>query len=121
MLDQRYRWKNMHLREHITVLDGKRPPHILLKNATYLNHALRKWITANIWIYNDRIVYVGSNMPENLKGCEIVDCSPYHLVPGYIEPHVHPFQLYNPQSFSHYASLTGTTTLINDNIMLFIQ
>lgn len=121
MLDQRYRWKNMQLREHITVLDGIRPPHILLKNATYLNHALRKWITANIWIYNDRIVYIGSKMPENLEGCEVVDCSPYYLVPGYIEPHVHPFQLYNPHTFSHYASLTGTTTLINDNMMLFLH
>ena len=64
MLEQRYRWKNKQLREHIEVLDGKRAPHILLKNATYLNQALRKWITANIWIYDDRIVYVGDKLPE---------------------------------------------------------
>ena len=34
MLDQRYRWKNKQLREHIEVLDGSRAPHILLTNAT---------------------------------------------------------------------------------------
>lgn len=121
MLEQRYRWKNMQLREHIDILDGVRSPHILLTNATYLNYTLRKWIKANIWIYNDRIIYVGPKKPENITDCEVVDCTPYHLVPGYIEPHVHPFHLYNPQTFSHYASLTGTTTLINDNMMLFLH
>lgn len=121
MLEQRYRWKNKQLREHIAVLDGKRSPHILLKNATYLNQTLRKWLVANIWIYDDRIIYVGPKLPENIKGCEVVDCTSLFLVPGYIEPHVHPFQLYNPQTFSHYASLTGTTTLINDNMMLFLH
>lgn len=121
MLEQRYRWKNKQLREHIAVLDGKKSPHIVLKDATYLNQALRKWMVANIWIYEDRIVYVGSKLPENVKDSEVVDCTSLYLVPGYIEPHVHPFQLYNPQTFSHYASLTGTTTLINDNMMLFLH
>ncbi|RFU61834.1 adenine deaminase C-terminal domain-containing protein [Peribacillus glennii] len=121
MLEQRYRWKNKHLREHIDVLDGKRPPDIMLKDAVYLNQVLRKWMTANIWIYDDRIVYVGEKLPENLAGCEIVDCTGRYLVPGYIEPHSHPFQLYNPLTLSRYASNFGTTTLINDNLVLFLQ
>lgn len=121
MLEQRYRWKNKHLREHIDVLDGKRPPHILLKNTTYLNQALRKWVTANIWIYDDRIIYVGKNLPENTDRCETVDCTGQYLVPGYIEPHSHPSQLYNPLTFSRYASHFGTTTLINDNLPLLLQ
>ncbi|MFJ7830851.1 adenine deaminase C-terminal domain-containing protein [Peribacillus sp. NPDC046944] len=121
MLEQRYRWKNKHLREHIDVLDGKRSPHILLKNATYLNQALRKWVKANIWIYDDRIIYVGTNLPENIDRCEMVDCSDQYLVPGYIEPHSHPSQLYNPLSFSRYASHFGTTTLINDNLPFLLQ
>ncbi|PLT28615.1 adenine deaminase C-terminal domain-containing protein [Peribacillus deserti] len=121
MLEQRYRWKNKQLREHVAVLDGKFPPNILLTNARYLNPTFRKWIEANIWIYDDRIVYVGDMTPENLTDCEVIDCSDYYLVPGYIEPHAHPFQLYNPQTFSAYASKYGTTTLINDNLMLFLQ
>ena len=121
MLEQRYRWKNKTLREHIAIIDGIKSPHILLKNATYLNQALRKWMKANIWIYEDRIIYVGNKTPDKLDNCDIIDCSDYHLVPGYIEPHSHPFQLYNPHTFSHYASLTGTTTLINDNMMIFLH
>ncbi|MDQ0219836.1 adenine deaminase [Peribacillus cavernae] len=121
MLEQRYRWKNKHLREHTDVLDGNRAPHILLKDAVYLNQVFRKWMKANIWIYDDRIVYVGEKLPDKLDGCEIVDCKEQYLVPGYIEPHSHPSQLYNPLSLSHYASNFGTTTLINDNLVLFLQ
>lgn len=121
MLEQRYRWKNKHLREHIDVLDGKRAPTMLLTDAVYLNQVFRKWMKANIWIYNDRIVYVGDRLPDNLEGCAVIDCQNQYLVPGYIEPHAHPFQVYNPLSLSQYASNFGTTTLINDNLVLFLQ
>lgn len=121
MLDQRYRWKNKHIREHISVLDGNVSPTILLTNAKYLNQTFRTWMTANIWIYEDRIIYVGDKYPDNIEHCEIVDCSGLLLVPGYIEPHAHPFQIYNPHSLAHYASQFGTTTLINDNMVLALQ
>jgi adenine deaminase len=121
MLEQRYRWKTSQLREHLSIIDGKKSPTKLLINATYLNPYLRQWMKANIWIYEDRIIYVGEKMPDFVEGCEIVDCSSYFLVPGYIEPHVHPFQLYNPHSFAEYASQYGTTTLINDNLSLVLQ
>jgi adenine deaminase len=121
MLDQRYRWKNKHLRMHVSVLDGKTSPTILLKNALYLNQTFRQWMRANIWIYEDRIVYVGENLPPNLENCEIIDCTNEILVPGYIEPHAHPYQLYNPQTLAAYASQFGTTTIINDNMSLIMH
>lgn len=121
MLEQRYRWKNRDLREHVEVLDGSKAPTILLQNAVYLNQFLRKWTKANIWIYDDRIVYVGDKYPDDVEGCEVIECEGRFLVPGYIEPHSHPFQLYNPLTFSQYTAKYGTTTLINDNLMLFLQ
>ncbi|PLR99208.1 adenosine deaminase [Bacillus sp. T33-2] len=121
VMEQRYRWKNKQLRNQAAVLDGALPPTILLKNAVYLNQTFRKWMTANIWIYEDRIVYVGDQLPAMADSCEIIDCSGQMLVPGYIEPHAHPYQLYNPHTFASYASQHGTTTLINDNMMLALQ
>lgn len=115
-------WKNRQVREHVDVLNGKRSPTILLYNAMYLHGVLKKWVKGNIWIYNDRIVYAGEKRPDYIDGnCEQVDCTGYFLVPGYIEPHAHPFQLYNPQSFAEYASQHGTSVLINDNLFLFLQ
>ena len=121
MLEQRYRWKNKQLREQVSVIDGKKAPTILLKNALYLNQTFRKWMTANIWIYDDRIVYVGNKIPSRLDHCEVIDCTDVLLVPGYMEPHAHPFHLYNPLSLAAYASQFGTTTLINDNLLLLLQ
>jgi adenine deaminase len=121
MPDQRYRWRNTQLRKHVDVLDGKASPTIVLTNATFLHSVLRRWMTGNIWIYEDRIVYVGLELPSATLNTEIIDCSGQWVVPGYIEPHAHPFQLYNPHTLAQYASQFGTTTLVNDNLMLFLQ
>ena len=86
MLEQRYRWKNKQLREHVSIIDGKMAPTIVLVNAVYLNQVFEEWMKANIWIYKDRIIYVGDKMPEIQEGCEIIDCTGQYLVPGYIEP-----------------------------------
>ncbi|WP_141550963.1 adenine deaminase C-terminal domain-containing protein [Bacillus wiedmannii] len=114
-----FKWSNKQLREHVEVVDGKRSPHILLKNATYLNSYLRNWSVANIWVYSERIVYVGEKLPEQLTDCEVIDCDGKYVVPSYIEPHAHPYQLYNPETLANYAMQFGTTTFINDNLTLF--
>ncbi|WP_339217041.1 adenine deaminase C-terminal domain-containing protein [Ornithinibacillus sp. FSL M8-0202] len=107
-------WRNFELRKHVKVVEGKIAPTLVLKNATYLNMYLNQWLTANIWIYNERIIYVGDKLPEQAK--EVVDCKGKYVVPGYMEPHAHPFQLYNPEVLAKHAAKFGTTTLVNDNL-----
>ncbi|TXC85728.1 adenine deaminase [Metabacillus litoralis] len=121
MPEKKFRWKNSTIRKQIDVLSNKLAPTVVLKNATYLNSYLRQWIKANIWILEDRIIYVGNNFPEITTNTEVIDCSTKVVVPGYIEPHAHPFQLYNPHTLASYVSQTGTTTLINDNLFLLLQ
>src|SRR5699024_5293543 len=110
-------WRNRELREHVAVIDGEEAPTIVLKNGTYLNTYTKQWLRANIWMFNDRIVYVGDKLPENSQSTEIVDCDGQYLIPGYIEPHAHPFQLYNPEQLAMYGAEFGTTAFINDNLM----
>src|SRR5699024_10488199 len=112
-------WRNKELREHISVIDEKLSPTIILKNGVYLNVFTKMWLEANIWIYHDRIIYVGEKLPENLTNVEGVDCTGQYLVPGYVETHAHPFQLHNPEELGHHAGKYGTTTLINDNLGIF--
>lgn len=115
MLENGY-WRNIELRKHVKVVEGKIAPTLVLKNATYLNMYLKQWLTANIWVYNERIVYVGENLPDQTTDTEIVDCEGKFVVPGYMEPHAHPFQVYNPEELAKYAARFGTTTLVNDNL-----
>lgn len=117
MVENDYTWRNRELREHVAVADGKVPPTRVLMNGTYLNVYTKQWLQANIWIFNDRIVYVGDNLPDKTNGVEMVDCKGRFLVPGYMEPHAHPFQLYNPEELAKHAAKFGTTTLVNDNLM----
>ncbi|MGP4076027.1 adenine deaminase C-terminal domain-containing protein [Halobacillus sp. K22] len=117
MNETRFRWRNRQLREHASVMDGTHAPTKLIKHTTYLNVYLKQWMTGHIWLYEDRIIYTGSELPANLEGTEIIDGKDSYIVPGYIEPHAHPFQLYNPRSLAEYAARTGTTSLINDNLM----
>lgn len=121
MMEKRYRWKNKQIRRHVAVVDGKQAPTKVFMNATYLHPYIRQWVQGNVWVCDDRIVYVGPNKPKQLDSCEVVDCSNQVLVAGYMEPHAHPFQLYNPHTLAEYAAQHGTTTLINDNLFLFLQ
>jgi len=116
MIEQGY-WRNRDMRKHVSILDGQLAPTLVLTNATYLNMYTKKWLQANIWIYKERIVYVGEKMPDNDDGTTYVDCQGQYLVPGYIEPHAHPYQLYNPEQLAHHAAIFGTTTLVNDSLM----
>ncbi|MRX72663.1 amidohydrolase family protein [Bacillus lacus] len=113
-------WKGKEIREQIDIVSNKSAPNLVLENATYLNSFLKSWETANIWIHKGRIIYVGPDMPPPAESTEVTDCRGRYLVPGYIEPHAHPFQLYNPQSLAEYVSQYGTTTLINDNLFLLL-
>ncbi|MED3662477.1 adenine deaminase C-terminal domain-containing protein [Ureibacillus sp. FSL K6-8385] len=109
-------WKIQEIRDQVAVVEGKKAPTIVLKNARYIHSMLKQWKYGNIWIFGGRIVYAGKEMPVNLDGTEVIDLEGKTVVPGYIEPHVHPFQLYNPESFADYAAQFGTTMFISDNL-----
>lgn len=113
-------WKIEEIRHQLAVVNGEAAPDILIQHATYLHSHLKTWQKGHIWIVKDRIVYAGSELPAKTEGTEIVDATGYKLVPGYIEAHSHPFQLYNPETFADFAAQTGTTMLISDNLPLFL-
>lgn len=114
-------WKIEEIRKQIAVIDGQEAPTIVLKDARFLHSMFKKWLVGNIWIKKDRIVYVGNKMPQNLTNTEIIELNGKTVVPGYIEPHVHPFQLYNPHSFADFAAQSGTTTFIADNMTFMLS
>ncbi|MBE1556625.1 adenine deaminase C-terminal domain-containing protein [Sporosarcina limicola] len=114
-------WENYEIQQQIEIINGKKAPDLIIINAEYLHSIYKKWVMGNIWVAGDRIVYAGKEMPAITIGAEIVDATGKKIVPGYIEPHVHPFQLYNPQTFADYAAQLGTTTFIADNLILFMM
>src|SRR6478609_5904821 len=74
------------------------------------------WIAANVEIEDGRIAYVGPREPSGTS----VDVRGKRVVPGYIEPHTHPWCLYSPASLLEAAVPDGTTTLVYDNLFFFL-
>ncbi|WLR42250.1 adenine deaminase C-terminal domain-containing protein [Bacillus carboniphilus] len=120
-MPKRFHWKTKQMKEQIDILSNPDQLTICLLNATILQPYLNRWIQANVWIYKDRIIYIGDELPKNYDHIEVVDCQGKYIVPGYIEPHAHPFQLYNPHSLAEYVSKTGTTFFFCDNLFFLLQ
>ena len=114
-------WKNKEIRNQLKIITKELAPDLVLTNAYYLHGIFRKWMTGNIWIKDDRIVYAGQQMPKIDEETEVADMTGKFIVPGYIEPHVHPFQLYNPHSFADYSAQRGTTAFLSDNLTFFLS
>jgi adenine deaminase len=105
----------------IEVSKGKRPATTWIHGGEVLNVYTGEIQKVNIAIYEDRIAYVGEKQPMLGERTKVIDATGFTLVPGYIEPHAHPFQLYNLKSLSEYALCRGTTTMMNDNLPFFLQ
>src|SRR5262245_13817521 len=75
---------------------------------------------ANVAIAGERIAYVG--LRDDMVGArtEVVDASGHTLVPGYIEPHAHPWVFTTPTALARHVLPLGTTTIVGDNLVAYL-
>lgn len=105
----------------IEVSKGNQAATTWIKGGFVLNVYTGKLEKADVVLYEDRIAYVGSKSPKADNRTNIIDASDFKLVPGYIEPHAHPFQLYNLKTLSEFALSLGTTTMVNDSLIYYLN
>jgi adenine deaminase len=74
----------------------------------------------NIALKGERIWYVGPLSNRVGEDTLVLDVGDKVLVPGYIDPHFHPWFIYNPVSFGEAACRLGTTTLFCDNLIFYM-
>lgn len=98
---------------------GARPADLLIRRGRLANVYSGETYDANVAVSGGRIAYVGPG--ENLAGknTRIIDARGKVLVPGYVEPHSHPWVIYNPVTFAEEVLCRGTTTLAYDNLFFF--
>lgn len=109
-------------RDLISVSVGSRPSHIWFKNAAYLNVYTGQVERGHIYISGKRIAYVGSKEYAVSPNTQIVELEQGQIiVPGYIEPHAHPCQMYNPFAWGASQLRGGTVLSMNDNLSLLMQ
>lgn len=89
---------------------------LFLRGGTVLNVYSGELLKMDIRTKEDIIWYVGPLSDVSEKET-VVDVGGRILVPGYIEPHTHALNLYNPITLGEAACRSGTTTLFCDNLL----
>jgi adenine deaminase len=74
---------------------------------------------ANVAIRGERIAYVGARRDMVGPRTELIDATRRTLVPGYIEPHAHPWNLATPAALARHVLPLGTTTIVGDNLTVY--
>src|SRR5204863_207596 len=76
-------------------------------------------LSANVAISGERIAYVGARDDMVRARTRVVDVTGRVLVPGYIDPHVHPANLVTPSAFARHVLPLGTTTVVGDTLQFW--
>ncbi|RFB28859.1 adenine deaminase C-terminal domain-containing protein [Brevibacillus sp. VP] len=103
----------------IRTAKGLEAASVWITGGTILDVYTKSWRKADIVLAGERIAYVGEKVPLVNEDTICINAKDKYIVPGYIEPHAHPFQWYNPFTLADYALQTGTTTMISDSLFFF--
>jgi adenine deaminase len=108
-------------RRLIEAARGRLAPDLVVTGGTLANVYSGEWLPWNVEILDGRVAYTGPRKPEVGRETRVVDATGRVVAPAYIEPHSHPWALYNPVSLLERALPSGTVTLVADNLAFFLQ
>ena len=101
------------------VARGAAPADGYVRGGTLLNVYTGELQLANVATLGERIAYVG--LRDEMVGARttVVDATGRVLVPGYIDPHVHPAHIITPSALARHVLPLGTTTLFADTLQFW--
>jgi adenine deaminase len=92
---------------------------LYVRGGTLLNVYTGEIHPANVAIAGERIAYVGPRDDMVGPRTATVEAAGRILVPGYIDPHVHPAHIVTPASLAHHLLPLGTTTVFADTLQVW--
>src|SRR5512144_1016838 len=101
------------------VARGQAHADLFVRGATLLNVYTGEQYPANVAVRGERIAYVG--LRDDMVGprTRVLEAPGRVLVPGYIDPHVHPAHLTTPSAFARHILPLGTTTVFADSLQVW--
>jgi len=99
----------------------RQEPDLLLEGGRVLNVYSGELLDADVLVKGERIWHVGPEPDSTGENTLRLDMSRKVLVPGYVEPHCHPWNVYNPVSLGEEFCRLGTTTLVCDNLIFYMM
>ena len=106
-------------RRLIAVARGAAPADLYVRGGILLNVYTGELYPANVAVRGERIAYVGRREDMVGPATTVVDAAGRVLVPGYIDPHVHPAHVITPSALARHVLALGTTTLFADTLQFW--
>jgi len=105
------------MRSLIAVAQGKLEADLFFTGGHILDVYNGVLLEANLAVKGQRIAYLGRSDAMVGESTSVIDLKGRVLVPGYIEPHAHPFTMHHPLAFADEVLGWGTTCSVNDNLL----
>lgn len=109
------------LQQVVEVAAGRRPADLYIANGRLVNVYSGEIYPADVAVSGGRVAYVGPARPLAGPGTRVIDAAGDYLAPGFVEPHAHPWSIYNPVTLLAANLARGTTTLVYDDLFFFLQ
>jgi adenine deaminase len=92
---------------------------LYVRGGTLLNVYTGELYRANVAVKGERVAYVGAR--EDVVGprTTVLDATGKILVPGYIDPHVHPAHVTTPSALARFVLPLGTTSVVADTLQFW--
>jgi adenine deaminase len=88
---------------------------LLIKNVKVFNVYMRKFISEDVTVLNEKFFYIGKDNENKLEPKEIIDGKGSYLIPGLIDIHMHiESSMTTPFQFSQAVIPHGVTTVVAD-------
>jgi adenine deaminase len=101
------------------VARGDAPADLYVRGGTLLNVYTGEIYPANVAIAGERVAYVGSRDDMVGPRTATLDAGGRVLVPGYVDPHVHPAHMVTPSGLARHLLPLGTTTVFADTLQIW--
>lgn len=88
---------------------------LLIQNTEVFNSYIKRFVSADVYILQDKIYYVDRKKNGGLLAEQVIDGSGYRMLPGFIDIHMHiESSMMTPVSFGERAASCGVTTLVSE-------
>ncbi len=101
------------------VARGEAAADLFLRGGTLLNVYTGELYPAHVAVAGERVAYVGSRDDMVGPRTRVLEVGGRVLVPGYIDPHVHPAHIVTPSALARHVLPLGTTTVFADTLQIW--
>lgn len=102
----------------VAVSQGRAAADAYLRGGRIVNVFSGEVLEMNVALAEGLVAYVGTSEAMVGDETEIINAHGFHLVPGYVNAHSHPWMGHNPLEFARAVLPHGTTTTVSDTLML---